>query len=127
MIVLGGGITPVLQTCDTDLNQHVKRDYVAHESAELIQQMQDGHVVPSYSPECCIDMMATVLINMNLHRDASKGYIKTGLTVPLEDGSQDQNIVREAGVFWRELDMRRKVDLTIAEVRGHLMYMPCSS
>ena len=59
LITLGGGITPVVQTCDTDLNQHVKRRYMALETAELLQQMRDGINVPSNPPERCIDLMAS--------------------------------------------------------------------
>jgi hypothetical protein len=58
-ITLGGGITPVVQTCDTDLNQHVKRHDMALETAELLQQMRDGINVPSNPPERCIDLMAS--------------------------------------------------------------------
>jgi hypothetical protein len=108
LIVLGGGITPVLQTCDTDLNQAVKREYIQRETEVLIQQMQDGITVPSCTPEDCIEMMADVLQNMDLHYAAAEGYKKTGLTVAL-DGSEDHMIVREASVFFRERDMRRKI------------------
>ena len=53
----GGGVTPVAQTPDTDLNQHVKREYMACETAELLAQMRDGISVPRCRPEQCIDMM----------------------------------------------------------------------
>jgi hypothetical protein len=59
LITLGGGITPVVQTCDTDLNQHVKKHDIALETAELLQQMRDGINVPSNPPERCIDSMAS--------------------------------------------------------------------
>ena len=51
LITLGGGIKPVVHTCDTDLNQHVKRHDMALETAELLQQMRDGINVPSNPPE----------------------------------------------------------------------------
>jgi hypothetical protein len=116
LITLGGGITPVVQTCDTDLNQHVKRQYMALETAELLQQMRDGINVPSNPPERCIDLMAEVLTKTSLHLDAAEGYVKVGFTVPL-DGSGDQYIVREAGNFWRERGMRAKINETIQQVR----------
>ena len=47
----GGGVTPVVQTVDTDLNQHVKREYIAAETAELISLMQDGKCVPQLRHE----------------------------------------------------------------------------
>ena len=37
----GGGVTPVVQGPDTDLNQHVRRRYTAREAAEYIQMMRD--------------------------------------------------------------------------------------
>jgi hypothetical protein len=116
LITLGGGITPVVQTCDTDLNQHVKRRYMALETAELLQQMRDGINVPRNPPERCIDLMAEVLSSTSLHLDAAEGYVKVGFTVPL-DGSGDQYIVREAGNFWRERGMRAKINETIKLVR----------
>lgn len=116
LITLGGGITPVVQTCDTDLNQHVKRKYMELETLNLLQQMRDGVCVPHNSPECCIDLMAEVLMNTSLHLDAADGYVKTGLTVPL-DGSGDQFIVREAGNFWRERGMRHKINDAVKQVQ----------
>ena len=116
LITFGGGITPVIQTCDTDLNQHVKKRYLELETAELLQQMRDGIVVPHCSPEQCIDMIAEVLMNTSLHLQAAEGYTKVGLTVPL-DGSEDHMIVREAGSAWRELGMRDHVNEAIRQVR----------
>jgi hypothetical protein len=112
LITLGGsGITPVVQTCDTDLKQHVKRHDMALETAELLQQMRDGINVPSDPPERCIDVMAEVLTKTSVHLDAAEGYVKVGFTVPL-DGSGGQYIVREAGNFWRERGMRAKINET---------------
>ena len=107
LVVLDGGITPVVHTCDTDLHQAVKREYVAR---------QEIASVPSCTPECSIDRMAGVLMNMKLHRDAAEGYIKTGLAVPL-DGSEDHKIVGEAGVLFTERDMRYKIRNEVAKVR----------
>ena len=36
----GGGVTPVVQTVDTDLNQHVKREYQTAEAVEHLRQMR---------------------------------------------------------------------------------------
>ena len=112
----GGGVTPVVQTPDTDLNQHVKRQYTDRETGDLLRQMRDGIVVPQLRQEECIDIMVDVLSNMELHLHAAKGYLKTGLTVDL-DGLQDQEIVREAGEFWTELGMRSKINSAVAEIR----------
>ena len=115
----GGGVTPVAQTPDTDLNQHVKREYMACETAELLAQMRDGISVPRCRPEQCIDMMYGVLSNMALHLHAADGYLKTGMCVAL-DGSQDELVVREAGEFWRELGMRAKINSAVAEVKAEV-------
>ena len=113
----GGGVTPVAQTVDTDLNQHAKRDYIAAETAEFLRQMRSGVCVPRCIPEQCIDIGVAVLSNMSLHVHAADGYLKTGMTVSL-DGSQDILIVREAGDFWKDLDMRQKINSAVAEVRA---------
>ena len=117
----GGGVTPIVQTVDTDLNQHVKRHYAFVETKELLSQMRDGAVVPRCRQEQCMDMMIGVLSSMSLHYDAADGYIKTGLRASLEDAVADQFIVREAGVFWKELNMREKVNAAVADVREEVL------
>ena len=52
-----GGVTPVLQTVDTDLNGPVKARYTALEAALMIRKMRDGVGVPQLSPEECVDIM----------------------------------------------------------------------
>ena len=111
----GGGVTPVVQTCDTDLNQHVKRAYTAIETSELLRQMRDGVRVPRCRPEQCMDMMVEVMSKTALHIQAADGYLKTGLRVAL-DGSEDVFVVREAAVFWHERQMRAKINSAVAEV-----------
>ena len=109
LIVHPGGATPFTQTCDTDLNQHVRRDYVALETAELIQHFQQGEVVPKLTPETMIDLMVEVLSVQSVHTRAAQGYKKTAVAVSL-DGEHDEQIEREAKEFWDELGMRRRVD-----------------
>ena len=111
----GGGVTPVVQTPDTDLNQHVKREYAALETAELLQQMREGVCVPRCTHERCMDLMVRVMSQLRLHLGAAEGYLKTGMTVAL-DGTQDNLVVREAGVFWQELHMRTKINAAVADV-----------
>ena len=69
----GGGVTPVVQTPDIDLNQHVKREYTDRETGELLRQMRDGISVPQLRQEECVDMMVCVCGNMELHLNAAKG------------------------------------------------------
>ena len=61
--------------------------------------MRDGIVVPQLRHEECIDCMVNGLSSMELHLNAAKGYLRTGMTVDL-DGIHDQGSVREAGAFW---------------------------
>ena len=116
MIVHGGGTTPVAPPVDTDLNQHVKRLYMALETRALLQKMSDGHRVPQLSRQECIDIMVQVLSGLQVHVDAAKGFIKTGIRVPL-DGSQDFEICREACHLWDELGLREKVNSVVVDVR----------
>ena len=85
------------QTPDTGLNQHVRREYTALESAYIIEQMRKGVSVPKIPQTKCMDMMIKVLSNVSLHLHAADGY-KNGATVKL-DGTEDHLIVREAGEF----------------------------
>ena len=78
--------------------------------------MRDGIVVPQLRQEECIDIMVDVLSSMELHLNAAKGYLRTGMTVDL-DGLHDQESVREAGAFWSELGMRAKINVAVKEVR----------
>ena len=113
----GGGVTPVTQTPDTDLNGHVRPRYVQRESLALIEQMRDGKSVPSLPEEECIELMVAVWEDRALHLAAADGYIKTGERLPLDDDTQDHECVREADVFFKELDMRTKLNAAVADVR----------
>ena len=101
LLILGGGSTPVMQTCDTDLNQHVRREYSTLESHCLLEKMRDGQAVPKLSDEECMVMMHEVLSDPKVHQLASEGYQKTGQSIDLH-GTQDHLIVREAATYWSE-------------------------
>ena len=94
---------------DTDLNQHVRREYTGRESAVMIQEMQQGVSVPKIPQWRCMDIMIDVLSDPHLHLHAADGYKKNGATVAL-DGTEDHMIVREAGEFFRRLDVREKIN-----------------
>ena len=115
-ITHGGGATPVTQTCDTDLNQHVRKDYVTCESAELLAQMRSGAKVPKLKAERCIDIMVRVLSQWRLHANAADGYKKTGANVAL-DGSEDHLICREAKTAWNDQHMREKTNREVEIVK----------
>ena len=57
MVPHGGGVTPLTQTVDTDLNKTVRAEYSALEAAHLVEQMRAGVTIPNVPPEQCIDMM----------------------------------------------------------------------
>ena len=121
LIAHGGGNTPVAQTCDTDLNQHVKREYADLETRELISQFRETAVaVPRVSHETAIDMMYKIMSKREMHLRAAAGYKKTGATVAL-DGSEDNLIEREAGTYWQSLAMRTTVDKEIEMVRREVV------
>jgi hypothetical protein len=121
LLIHGGGCTPVGQTVDTDLNQHVRRLYGGKEARLLIEKMRSGDVVPKLAHEECMMLMLDVLMDSRLHTDAAEGYKRVGQSVAL-DGSEDIFICREAGVFWREPtvdgypSMRPKIDDELAAV-----------
>ena len=117
LLIHGGAATSVAQTVDTDLNQHVKREYVARESQELIRQARMGAVMPSIKKETSIDVIVEVLSNRKLHLDAAKGYKRTGASICLE-GKEDHEVCREAGEYFRGLGMREKINREVAAVRG---------
>ena len=104
------------QTPDTDLNQHVIREYIEFETSEFIRQMRNGINVPRGLPEQCIGLMYEVLGNKALHLAAADSYKKTGMTVAL-DGTEDYLTVREARDFRVEQRMREKVNSAVAGER----------
>ncbi len=114
-------MTPFAQTPDTDLNEHVRRDYGKKECRLLLEKMRDGQVVPKLNHEECMEMMLEVLKDPALHKRASEGYKKVGQSIDLY-GAEDQLICREAGTFWNEdttdkvSSMRPKIDLELAAV-----------
>ena len=103
MICHGGGATPVAQTPDTALNQHIRRNHTEKEVPLLIEQARRGVKVPKLSHEQIIDCMSEVLADTALHLEAAKAYKKTGATNDLE-GKEDHLIVREAAQFWNDPD-----------------------
>ena len=117
----GGGVTPVGQTPDTDLNEHVRREYGKKETHLLLEKMRSGQVVPKLTHEECMLLMLEVLSDPALHKRASEGYKKVGQSIDLY-GKEDELVCREAGVFWREqttdgyASMRQKIDDELAAV-----------
>ena len=73
LLIHGGGNTPVAQTPDTDLNEHVRREYGNRECAHLMEKMRAGQIVPKLTHEECLAIMLQVLSGPALHEHASKG------------------------------------------------------
>ena len=121
LLLHGGGVTPILQTVDTDLNEYVRAEYGAREANVLINKMREGSVVPRITPEESLDLMLDILSDPALHIRAAEGYNSTGLNVAL-DGGQDGLICREAATFWWEHtsdgyeNMRAKLNAELAAV-----------
>ena len=120
LLIHGGGCTPVGQTVDTDLNQHVRRLYGAKEAQLLLELMRSGATVPSLTQEQCMLLMYEVLSDPQLHMNAAKGYKKVGQSIELH-GKEDQEICREAAKFWwepttdaRHPHMRAKLNAELA-------------
>ena len=105
MVPHGGGVTPISQTPDTHLNQHVKRHYANLEAEELMSQMRAGCAVPCATKEDSIDMMYQVLSQSRLHLHAASGYKATGANIDLF-GGEDHLVVNAAGRFFEEENMR---------------------
>ena len=97
LIIHGGGCATVAQTPDTDLNQHVKRDYTTLETLELMRQFRDTAVaVPRIKGKKAMDMMQSMMAQKEMHLRAAEGYKYTGATIRLE-GAEDEQVCREAG------------------------------
>ena len=64
--------------------------------------MRYGQTVPSLSHEECMDLMLDIMSDTDLHKKGAQGYKKVGQSVELH-GSEDNQIVREAGKFWNEV------------------------
>ena len=106
----------VAQTNDTDHHQHVRRRYIALETDLHIRKVRaQGGGMVSLTREEILDIMIKVMSDKELHLRASKGYKYTG-TNNAFDGTEDKLICREAGVFWRELGMRKKIDDALEKV-----------
>ena len=117
----GGGATPVSQTPDTDLNEHVRRSYGEKESALMMDKMRMGAVVPKLTHEECMELLLEVLVDPALHRKASEGFKKVGQSIDLH-GTEDALICREAGTYWRSEttdrypNMREKINSELTAV-----------
>ena len=124
LIIHGGGSTPVGQTVDTDLNEHVRRDYGDKEARILIEQMRSGQNVPCLRNEDCMFLMLEALSNPELHERAAAAYKSVGQSIDLW-GAEDSLVIREAGAYWNEETtckkykcMRPKINKELEELKN---------
>ena len=105
----------ILQTNDTDHHEHVRKRFIDLQTQRMITKarMQGGGMVDLDLKEN-IDIMITVMSDLDLHLIATDGYLRAGTTIGL-NGDQDSEIKREAAVFWKEMDMRRVVNVAVAD------------
>ena len=111
LILHGGGCTPIAQTPDTDLNEHIRREYGMREATLLMEKSRMGITVPRLDREECMTAMFRVLNNPELHKRAERGYKQVGQSIDLW-GSEDNMITREAKQFFskkRPTDIRQCV------------------
>ena len=95
---------------DTDFHQHLRRRTLEEGGELLIEKARKrGGGLVSLTAEDNINIMCDVMNYTNLYLNAARGFRYNGITNKL-DGSEDSLICREAGTFWRELDMRAKVN-----------------
>ena len=98
LIVHGRGCMQIAQTTDTDLNEHIRRDYSIREAALLVEKTCLGIAVPRLDREECMSTMYKVLKNPELHKRAEQGYKQVGQSIDL-NGAEDHMITREASEF----------------------------
>jgi hypothetical protein len=116
-ITHGGGASMILQTNDTDHHEHVRKRFIEKQTQRLITKtrMQGGGMADLDLREN-LDIMITVMSDLDLHLMATAGYLRTGTTNAL-NGDQDFEIKNEALVFWKEMDMRTAVNAAVADAK----------
>ena len=77
------------QTCDTDLNEHTRRDYGSKEARLSLGKMRAGQAVPKLTHEERMSLMLEVLSDRRLHERAAEGYKKVRQRIDLH-GKEDQ-------------------------------------
>ena len=109
-----GGTTGVAQVNDTDCHGGFESTFLEHEQDAFNQrQMMDpGNI--SRSP---VDVLQDVMATWRSidHMEGVKGHKRTGLSNAL-DGSEDDQICREALECWNELDMNNLRKEALAKV-----------
>ena len=116
LVTHGGGASMIAQTSDTDHHLFVRQRFIEKQTVlEMKKARSQGGGLVDLTLEENIDIMAEVMLSKDLHLMATRGFKLTGTTIAL-DGTEDDMVTREAGVFWKELGMRAEVDAAVADV-----------
>ena len=108
LVTIGGGCTGIIQVPDTDLHQILKRMYGDLEMADALAQSRlRPTAIPIPRKPDCIEWMAAIWGRGDLHVIVRDGFWKTGMANDLS-GVEDHKICKEAGQYWRELNMTAK-------------------
>ena len=91
----------IAQTLDTDMHEHVRREYGGLEARLLIDKMRDGEIVPKLCNAECMALMLQDLACKTLHNHDDKGFRKVGQHVD-SHWQEDRLICREVGAFWND-------------------------
>ena len=111
----GGGTTGVTQVNDTDLHAAFEREYLDAETQAFFWQSQADPGNISRTRQQIIDDVCAVWRGLD-HSQGVRGHKRTGLSVSL-DGSEDHLLIRDARLFWDELQFGAVRDEAVARVR----------
>ena len=116
LILIGGGVTGVLQVMDTHLHNLLSQRYTELEMLDLLEQQRvKPHGCPTRSREsCCRDLLAAWR-HAPLHEYGRRGWYDNCLAIAL-DGSQDQLGRMCAGELWRQMEMDKLREQALADV-----------
>lgn len=106
LILIGGGVTGVLQVMDTHLHYSLSQRYTELEMLDLLEQERaKPHGCPTRSREsCCRDLLAAWR-HAPLHEMGRRGWYDNCLANAL-DGSQDHVGRGAAGEMWDQMGMK---------------------
>ena len=116
LILIGGGVTGVMQVMDTHLHYSLSQRYTEIEMLDLLEQERANPTgCPSRSREsCCRDLLAAWR-HPPLHEMGRRGWYDNCLANAL-DGSEDQMGRGVAGQLWHQMGMANLRDQALADV-----------
>ena len=89
LVIIGGGITGILQVCDTHLHYPLSVRYQDIEMQDLVQQQLDNpNVCPGRTREACVRDLCASWRDPALHQAGQRGFWDNMLANAL-DGSED--------------------------------------